>query len=330
MRNHIINLGFIEFVETNFDVNEHRFMVWGTGPVSSKKNRVYLLKYPYHIMTFFHLFKMNIQMYKAPKIILHGLTNPILVFLLFLQPWILFKCYWVMWGGDFYFPEKKSYFRKVVIRKIKHCITYIKGDYEFIQKWYGTQGAYCECLMYPSNLYKDRQVKKTESDSLLIQVGNSADPSNNHLVVFSKLEKFKSENIEVAVPLSYGNRFCVRRVLKAGRKSFGNKFRPLIEFMSFENYLEYLERVDIAIFNHKRQQAMGNIITLLGFGKKVHLRTDITPWKLFEDIGVAVYPVDDINLELLGEDEKILNQIKIKNFFSKNKLVQQWWDIFND
>lgn len=38
--------------------------------------------------------------------------------------------------------------------------------------------------------------------------------------------------------------------------------------MPFEEYLGLLAKIDIAILNHKRQQAMGNITTLLGLGKK--------------------------------------------------------------
>jgi hypothetical protein len=34
--------------------------------------------------------------------------------------------------------------------------------------------------------------------------------------------------------------------------------------MPFDEYLNLLAKVDIVIFKHKRQQAMGNITTLLG------------------------------------------------------------------
>lgn len=43
---------------------------------------------------------------------------------------------------------------------------------------------------------------------------------------------------------------------------------PIVDFMDFNEYINFLSTIDIAIFNHKRQQGMGNIITLLGMGKK--------------------------------------------------------------
>ena len=43
--------------------------------------------------------------------------------------------------------------------------------------------------------------------------------------------------------------------------------------MPFNQYLEFLGKIDIAIFNHRRQQGFGNAITLLGLGKKVYLNS---------------------------------------------------------
>lgn len=53
-----------------------------------------------------------------------------------------------------------------------------------------------------------------------------------------------------------------RKVIIKGKELFGEKFIPLTEFMTFEKYLEFLGSIDIAIFAHKRQQAMGNTITI--------------------------------------------------------------------
>jgi hypothetical protein len=54
-------------------------------------------------------------------------------------------------------------------------------------------------------------------------------------------------------------------VIAQGHEWFGDKLVPMTGFMPFEQYLEFLKSFDIAIFNHQRQQAMGNTITLLVF-----------------------------------------------------------------
>jgi hypothetical protein len=130
--------------------------------------------------------------------------------------------------------------------------------------------------MYPSNLYKEYQVPAKQHTGINILVGNSADPSNNHLDVLDKLEAHKNENIKIYVPLSYGN-----QVIAEEKKRFGDKFIPRTEMMPFQNYLEFMGLIDIAIFNHKRQQAIGNTITLLGLRKKVFIRSDVVQWQFF-------------------------------------------------
>ena len=235
-----------------------------------------------------------------------------------------------MWGGDFYFPEKQRWLKKQVIKRIRHFVTYLKGDYELVKKWYGAKGMLHECFMYPSNLYKEYDVKPKEDVGIInIQVGNSADPTNNHIEVFEKLRQYKDENIKIYVPLSYGPQDHVKYVIAKGKEIFGDKFIALTDFMSFEKYLDFLGAIDITIFAHKRQQAMGTTISLLGMGKKVYMRNDITPWTFFGEIGVKVFDFNSIDLvpinsEVMNENIKI-----IKSYFSKENYLNQLQSFLN-
>ena len=233
-----------------------------------------------------------------------------------------------MWGGDFYFPEKQSWLKKEIIKRMGHFITYIKGDYELVKQWYGASGEYHECFMYPSNLYKTYDIPVKLHDTVNIQIGNSADPTNNHLEILEKLERYRDENIKIYAPLSYGNMEYAQMVANKGEEIFGNKFIAMLDFMPFEKYLEFLAEIDIAIFAHKRQQAMGNTITLLGLGKKVYMRSDITPWQLFKDINVKVFDVQNIEINLMDEQTKNQNQQKTKEYFSKENYLKQLKTLF--
>nr|MDA3878207.1 TDP-N-acetylfucosamine:lipid II N-acetylfucosaminyltransferase [Halothiobacillus sp.] len=113
-----------------------------------------------------------------------------------------------------------------------------------------------------------------------------------------------------------------------GKEMFGNKFTPLLEFMPFENYLELLGQIDIAVFAHKRQQAMGNTITLLGLGKKVYMHSDVTPWAMFNELGVKVFDICKFDLMPLNDDVREKNQKRIKSHFSEITLAQQLQYIF--
>ena len=275
---------------------------------------------------------------KSDKIILHGLFNINIILILFLMPWLLNKCYWVIWGGDLYNPQfaKKNwkwrlteFFRRQVIKNMGNLVTYIKGDYDLAQQWYGAKGKYIECLMYTSNLYTKHYIPEKKHSSINIMVGNSADQMNNHFEIFYKLEQFIEQDIQIYVPLTYGNQEYAQEVIAEGKKLFGDKFKPLTEHMPFEKYLEFLGLIDIAVFNHKRQQAMGNTITLLGLGKKVFLRSDVSQWKFFKSHKIEVF--DFMNLEIKLQDKQVKqhNSKIVKDYFSEEKFLQQLNGLFN-
>jgi dTDP-N-acetylfucosamine:lipid II N-acetylfucosaminyltransferase len=329
---------FVEFVKNNFDFNQHEFLMSTNKPVpelATNKN-VHIAERTVSARLM-RLIVSVIKMHQAKKVILHGLFDIKLVYLLFFMPWLLKKCYWVMWGGDLYVYQLgernwkwklREFFRRSIIKNMGHLVTYIKGDYELAQQWYGARGQYHECFMYPSNLYKDYQVPEKQHTGINILVGNSADPSNNHLDVLEKLETYKQEDIKIYAPLSYGNPDHAKRVIQEGKKRFGDKFIPLTEMMPFQEYIEFLGLIDIAIFNHKRQQAMGNTITLLGLGKKVYIRADVTQWDFFKDQGVVVYDIETFALTDNKNNKYEENKGIVKSNFSEFNLVRQQQLIF--
>ena len=271
-------------------------MVWSFSEIFSKKfimlgknNGFYDSK-----ILFFdkkrEVFKLIKEINKAEKIFIHSLFSSHLVLLLFLQPWLQKKSYWVLWGGDLYyykFRNKNLKFdsyeltRERLIKDFGHIVALIPGDYDLAKKWYKTRAQY-HYAFYPNPVdykYLDKiKNNKKETDRIVFQVGNSADPRNKHIEILNKLSRFKEKNIEIITPLSYGDQEWAKKVYEVGKKLYGAKYKPLLEFLPPEEYGKILNSVDIAIFNHDRQQALGNILALLYLGKKVFIKSDITPW----------------------------------------------------
>lgn len=330
---------FINVVEDNFDISQHEFRFFGKKEKYSLKARssVYIendLSWLNPLM----MFNLVHAMVKADKIIVHGLVSSDLVKLLWLMPWILKKTYWVMLGLDLYRYQKrntsfssklKEFFRRPVIKNMGYLVSYIRGDYELAKKWYGAKGTYIECFMYPSNLYKKYNVPEKKHSGVNILVGNSADPSNNHLEVFDKLEAFKDQEIKIYAPLTYGNPDYAQTVIELGRQRFGDKFEALTEHMPFNQYLDFLGKIDIAIFNHKRQQAMGNTITLLGLGKKVFMRSDVSQWEFFKSHNIVVYDVDSFEVSQFDQSTLDENKETVKQYFSHDNYLVQLHELFN-
>lgn len=328
---------FIDFVKENFDFNEHEFLLtkgMAQDNLITSEN-IKLLSEETRTARFKHYVQILTKMHQADNIILHSLADHTIVKILFFTPWLLKKCYWVIWGGDLYvyrFGKRnrkwrvREFFRRSVIKNMGHLVTYIKGDIDLAREWYGAQGEYHESIMYLSNIYKELDTLRSDSSTINIQLGNSANSTNNHTEILEKLLPFKNENICIYVPLSYSDQNHAKKVIKTGKELFGNKFVPLTDFMPFDEYLDFLGKIDIAIFNNTRQQALGNIITLLGLGKTVYIRSDTTQWQLFKEKDMKIYDTNDF--QSLENNYHKDNVDKIKKYFSKQTLINQLSELF--
>lgn len=345
LKNEKFVAAFIVFIRQNFPKDEHHFVILGgikpkKHPIDSGEDITYLHAryaswwyYPLLWRKITPLFK------EAEKVILHSLLVRGIVDYLYFHPSLRKKSYWVIWGGDLYDYHENTkklkrkwrfHKKRTIIKDFAGLITYLEGDYENAKKYYGATGSYLPCFVYPSNLYKALDLPPKTQTSLTIQVGNSANKSNGHLEIFEKLARYKEHNIKIIVPLSYaGKRSYIAKIIKKGRTLFGDKFVPLTDFMDFDAYMQLLAQIDIAVFNHQRQQGMGNIITLLGLGKKVYIRSDVTTWQLLETLHVKAFnSCDSISLDPISDDERQSNIDAIATYFSKATLLSQWQQIF--
>lgn len=237
-----------QMIEQSFDISEHEFYLLD-GMASNEfvgKNNAKIFKLGF--ISFISYIKIAFSMIRSRKIILHGLNDPRIIFILYFFPNVINKSYWIVWGGDLYAYQAdrkdwkwkiREYFRRPVIKNIGHLVTYIPGDVELARKWYGAKGEYHECLMYLSNVIDPNIIQAAQEEieghtGVNILVGNSADPSNNHIESLEKLLPYKEDEIRIFVPLSYGNQKHAKRVIKTGMAWFGDKFVPLTSFMAFD------------------------------------------------------------------------------------------------
>ena len=337
---------YIRSIERYFDFQEHKFIILS----KYNKNSYYKDKkniFQYRSKKAF--FKILKHLYSADNIFLHGLFFKNIIIILFANPWLLKKCKWILWGGDLYsykkYIKKKKlkskiyeYIRSFVIKNVEGIITYIKGDYNLAKDWYNTNANYYVSMMYLSNIpsYNIQDINHINNirEYIFIQVGNSANPSNNHIEILDEIKKVKTENrkFKIICPLSYGQEDYAEKIIQYGKKIFGKDFVPLTKFMDLKTYNKLQSNIDVAIFNHQRQQAMGNIITLLYLGKKVYIRDDITTWSFMQKNDIKVYSFNNYNNNLMEKiDPEIakLNRKKIGARFNIDVFIEEWSKIFN-
>lgn len=331
---------FINFVNDNFDAKDHLFLVFGKYQNVNVEHKENVRKIPNNLGGKFFLLK---EINKYDHVFLHGLYSNLLI--LSLQPWLLKKYNWVVWGTDLYYYQLREktikenlreFARRFIIKRIGSLTTNIKEEHELAKKWYGFDGKYFKSILYPSNIFNESNYNfpstKKEGQETRIQVGHSSFHTNNHLEIFEKLKKYKNQNIKIVCPLSYGDYNYRKEVISNGFKIFGDRFDPVTEEMSLPEYYRFLAGNDIAIFNYKLHEAMSNTINLLGLGKKVYIRDDSLIWNLFDRYGIETYKSNrDFNdlLEKIPEDVRIKNSKIIKKNFSKETLLKEWKDIFN-
>jgi len=352
MRNDKFINPFIDFINKNFSKEENTFFIMDgleTIEVLNEKNvkryiskgrklkrilkkLILLLQLPILYIKLFNYCK------KSEKIYFHALSDPRLIFFLFIFRGFLKKSYWIMWGADLYsyiYREQKKIFYKIedyVKGNTKGYISYMEGEFRLVKKWFKAKGNFYYSFTYPSNLYKEIDLKEIEKKELWIQIGNSADSSNNHFEILEKLSKFKDMNIKLFCILSYGgSEEYKNQVIERGSELFKDKFLPILNFMNFDEYMNFLSSLDIAIFAHNRQQAFGNITSLLSMKKTVYLKEKISTFETLKEMKIEIKSFDRFtDLEKFDENTLENNRKIIEENFSEEKLKEQWKNIFEN
>ncbi|MDI3545801.1 MAG: hypothetical protein PWP68_1218 [Rikenellaceae bacterium] len=332
---------YIEFINKNFNSKDHLFFIIGKGIGTKITLRDNVKKLSKDFKSIICLFK---NMYKCEKIFLHGLFFP-QILILFMQPWLLKKSNWIIWGGDLYYYKfrKKNfksniyeYIRRQVIKRIGGITALTPGDCNIAKKWYKIKAKeYFGMYINPVKKEFLDKIEIIKKDEIYIQIGNSADPANNHFEILDMLEKFKNENIKIFAPLSYGDKQYALKVKQYGEEKFGDKFIAMLEFLSPEKYSKYLGSIDILVFNHKRQQGLFNIFSLAYLGKKIYIRNDITSWSyLKKDLGLDIYSTLKIKEESFNDFKLFTNQEinrkRTKKLFEDKYIKGVWLNIFNE
>lgn len=334
---------FIDFVRQYFDSSSHVFVTFAHNSRYLNSNEVNKLEF----LNIKHVRWLYKKMSEADLVFLHSTFCARSLLLLFLNQKCLSKTIWVLWGGDLYnywlndsHTIKERVLEKVkgsMIKRIAGIVALVKEDYEFAKEKYNTSAEYIYAF-YPNpadfSMLDAASKEVCNRSERRILIGNSAAPSNNHLEILNALARYRMENIEIICPLSYGLQDYANKVQEYGLELFGNRFIALREFLSPTEYARILSNMDVAIFAHRRQQALGNILALLYLGKKVYVRSDISTWSFLNRLGIKVFDtkgiLDGLETDLfsLQEQATVRNREIVRSEFSEDHCVQLWKNVF--
>lgn len=342
------NHSFIKFYENNFELNNQLF-VFRCKPEGIYRYSNELKKRILYINNSIKfVFILFYKLIKADKIYIHYFPVGPSLYFWYLSKFLFKKTTWILWGGDLYYYKYRpknfqsdvyEFIRRSIFKKISRIACFIKGDYKLVKKIYNSKASY-EYIVYPIPIdfgYIDSLKIEPDANFITILLGNSSDPSNEHIAVINVLKKFKDYNIKIVCPLSYGGEIeYAKSVEEYGRNIFGNKFIALKDFIPPEEYAKIIKGIDVAIFQHQRQQGLGTILSLLYTGAKVFIREEITSFETLSQMGLKLFPIDKVN-ELdynsfihLDDETKLTNKRVISREFSNENYVKIWKNLFEN
>lgn len=310
---------FIKLVNQHFDKNEHFFILCSADKNIHKFDNAVTKD----VFTQKDFFLKQIE--KAKIIILHGLWYNEIIKIYRKNPLLFEKTIWRPWGGEYYFSQDKN--KKWFISNVKYIAHTMREEYSYIKKRFATTAKYFELVIYDLHSSINKSTHRTKKTKKTLQVGNSSDPSNNHSSIFLKLKKLK--NVDIFCPLVYGNKKYKKKIIIMGKRLFKSNFGILSNPVSLQEYQALLNDTDIAFFNHRRQQALGNTISLLILGKKIYLNHRVTSYKFFRRIGLKVFNINK-KPNLIPLNDYIINKNRniLVNFFSKKRILNDLKKLF--
>jgi dTDP-N-acetylfucosamine:lipid II N-acetylfucosaminyltransferase len=334
-------LPLMEQLNKVYGASRHHFILLGETKHVIEPSVGTVLKTPFSKYGVKNLLKSWQKFKKADIVLLHGL--PALHYLL-LSPMIYKKLAWVIYGGtDLYLYSgntlnfKTVWFNKMrrfILKRVKWHLTHIKGDSDLANQLYDSKAQFFYHPVYLSNVI-DSSKKSSLTASTLTQkkhysilVGHSTDPSNHHIEIFSWLKDLT--NITIYCPLSYGPYEIYKEdVKKVGFQLFEDRFVPIEHFMKLEEYRNFLDSIDIAVFNHKRQEAMGVTLTLLSLGKVVFMNTETTSFSSFKERGFQIFDNKELgekNIDFTNRDVS-QNKLLLEKYYGLD-LWEKRWNLF--
>ena len=314
--------GYVSLMKNFLTEYEHHFVIYNVNnnlrlePDMQSGNYIYPISIKRELLTDKKIISL---LEECDKVILSGL-NRIQVYGVFWSRKIWKKTYMQFWGGDFYrYRNKRKEWvflieKYTLIRCLNKCrgvITILEDDYDELRKILPFKDKpHFEAPVTSGPKEEIKYVSKRENGAkpqfpVKILLGNSAAEENRHEEIFEILAKYKDESFVVYCPLSYGKEEYKNHVIQSGKDILGDKFVPITQFMERQKYNEFLEDIDIAIFNNDRQQALGNINILSAMGKKIYLREGTSMWRKYRRVGFVFNSIDDLKREAFEEFIKI-------------------------
>lgn len=186
-------------------------------------------------------------------------------------------------------------------QRIEKVLWYVEDEIKWINSKIKTPEFQFFKFFNFENIFPFDSSQLNESSNTIL-IGNSATLENNHLDVLKVFEKYGLHDVNVFLPLSYGNVLKYKsKVINKYASFFGDKLHIQESTLPLNDYYSNLNGCPTAIMYHYRQQALGNIFYLIANGTKIYLSKNNILLNWLKKNNLKVYCFED---EFIRDYEK--------------------------
>ncbi len=261
------------------------------------------------------------------------------------------KILWIGWGGDYYWLintlNKFSIYKELtrtnlgikdnlllkilkkfknrqkvsLLNRINYFSPVLEEDFLLIKKNYKNfKPAY---LAWNYGNLEDHYESNLPINGNSILLGNSATATNNHYDLLKIVDQLNLSNEKIFIPLSYGEKGYKDRLknhlLKVGSNE--KKMILLEDFLTLNEYNQILSQCPNVFMGHIRQQALGNIISLIYMGAKLFFFKESIVYQYLINKGLVVYSFD----QLLENKNLLLESIQPQILHNNRAILTKLW-----
>lgn len=227
--------------------------------------------------------------------------------------------------------------KRFAIPKIEYFAPVLESEHSMIeQQCRGKFPKYID-WNYDVSVDSSNGQNKLKDDANNILLGNSGDPTNNHIEVLRMLDSLGVNDKKIIMPLSYGvsSQYKCELQTAIDQLKLKNNVDMLDSYLTFDAYIEKLKGCSNLVMNHIRQQAGGNILVSMLMGARVFLNDRSPFYHFYKSKGAFIFSLEDLKSDSsllnkkLDEKEIIQNQKIVESEFSSRRISKKTQDLIN-
>lgn len=167
----------------------------------------------------------------------------------------------------------------------------------------------------------------TKSDVINVVIGHRSGAEGNHYNIIKWLMKYPENRLKIYIPLSYGDEKYAKELTQFIEKLQKSNIEIISNFMNYEEYLSFVNKMDIGIFDGEMSYALGNISIFLTFNKTVFLNRKGLIKEAFDMESIPCRCVDEIPGMDIDEFCRLFNQYDSKSMgiLPKDEYLNMWY-----